>query len=134
MKIPQIIFGLQVLLSFVVYGLVARWYVGPRLATLPLHAALQPLLAHAFRHLGLVLPTVVGLALPASRPAAYGDLLAGLLPWLRSSPRARGWPCPDLASTSSASSTSSTPSTRGSPTTCSSGPPTSSPRSSCRRS
>ena len=84
MKTPQTIFGLQVLLSFVVYGLVARWYVGPRLATLPLHAALQPLLVlHAFRHLGLVflVPTVVGSALPASfaGPAAYGDLLAGLL-------------------------------------------------------
>jgi len=84
MKTPQIIFGLQVLLSFVVYGLVARWYVAPRLATLPLHRALQPLLVpHAFRHLGLVflVPTVVGPALPASfaAPAAYGDLLAGLL-------------------------------------------------------
>jgi len=84
MKTPQIIFGLQVLLSFVVYGLVARWYVAPRLATLPLHRALQPLLVpHAFRHLGLVflVPTVVGPALPASfaGPAAYGDLLAGLL-------------------------------------------------------
>ena len=81
---PQQIFGLQVLLSFLVYGLVAKWYVTPRLATLPLHAALQPLLVlHAFRHLGMVflVPTVVGPALPASFavPAAYGDLLAGLL-------------------------------------------------------
>lgn len=78
------IFGLQVLLSFVVYGLAARWYVGPRLAPLPLHAALQPLLVlHALRHLGLVflVPTVVGPALPFSfaGPAAYGDLIAGLL-------------------------------------------------------
>ncbi|HEY7654427.1 MAG TPA: hypothetical protein VIG07_16550 [Methylomirabilota bacterium] len=80
----QQIFGLQVLLTFVVYGLVARWYVSPRLAVLPLGAALQPLLVlHALRHLGLVflVPTVVGPALPASfaGPAAYGDLLAGLL-------------------------------------------------------
>jgi hypothetical protein len=80
----QQIFGLQVLLSFLVYGLVARWYVRPRLAPLPLPAALQPLLVlHAFRHLGMVflVPTVVGPALPASFavPAAYGDLLAGLL-------------------------------------------------------
>ncbi|MGH7414963.1 MAG: hypothetical protein ACREKJ_12260 [Candidatus Rokuibacteriota bacterium] len=80
----QQIFGVQVVLSFVVYGLVARWYVGPRLAPLPLRVALQPLLVlHAFRHLGLVflVPTVVGPALPASfaGPAAYGDLLAGLL-------------------------------------------------------
>ena len=80
----QQIFGLQVVLSFVVYGLVARWYVSPRLATLPLAAALQPLLVlHALRHMGMVflVPTVVGPALPASFavPAAYGDLLAGLL-------------------------------------------------------
>ena len=81
---PQQIFGLQVLLSFLVYGLVARWYVTPRLASRPLHAALQPLLVlHAFRHLGMVflVPSVVGPALPAAFavPAAYGDLLAGLL-------------------------------------------------------
>lgn len=80
----QQIFGLQVVLSFVVYGLVAKWYVSPRLATLPLGIALQPLLVlHAFRHLGMVflVPTVVGPALQASFavPAAYGDLLAGLL-------------------------------------------------------
>jgi hypothetical protein len=78
------IFGLQVLLSFIVYGLVAKWYVKPRLASLPLHSALQPLLTlHAFRHLGMVflVPTVVGSALPAAFavPAAYGDLLAGFL-------------------------------------------------------
>ena len=80
----QQIFGLQVLLSFVVYALIAKWYVGPRLASLPVDQALQPLLAlHAFRHLGLVflVPTVVGGTLPPSFAvaAAYGDLLAGLL-------------------------------------------------------
>ena len=80
----QQIFGLQVLLSFLVYGLVARWYVTPRLAPLPLHAALQPLLVlHATRYLGMVflVPTVVGGVLPAAFAAAagYGDLLAGLL-------------------------------------------------------
>lgn len=80
----QQIFGLQVLLSFLVYGLVARWYVTPRLAPLALHAALQPLLVlHATRYLGMVflVPTVVGPALPAgfAGPAAYGDLLAALL-------------------------------------------------------
>ena len=80
----QQIFGLQVLLSFVVYGLTAKWYVAPRLAPLPLGQALQPLLLlHAFRHLGMVflVPTVVGDALPRgfAAPAAYGDLIAGLL-------------------------------------------------------
>jgi hypothetical protein len=40
----QQIFGTQVVLSFVAYGLMARWYVSPRLARLPLEIALQPLL------------------------------------------------------------------------------------------
>jgi len=80
----QQIFGLQVALSLLVYGLAARWYVSPRLAGLPLTAALQPLLLpHAFRHVGMVflVPTVVGGVLPPgfARPAAYGDLAAGLL-------------------------------------------------------
>jgi hypothetical protein len=80
----QQIFGLQVVLSFVAYGLVARWYVAPRLAALPLETALQPLLVlHTFRHAGMVflVPNVVGSPLPAAFavPAAYGDLLAGLL-------------------------------------------------------
>lgn len=78
------IFGLQVLLSFVGYALIARWYVTPRLAGLSLRAALIPLLLfHSFRHLGMVflVPTVVGPSLPAAFavPAAYGDLLAALL-------------------------------------------------------
>ena len=81
---PQQIFAVQVVLSFVAYGLMARWYVTPRLAALPLASALQPLLVlHAFRHLGLVflVPTVVGAPLPPSFavPAAYGDLVAGVL-------------------------------------------------------
>ena len=80
----QQIFGLQVLLSFVLYTLVARWYVSPRLGALPVDRALQPLLVlHATRHMGLVflVPTVVGGALPAAfaASAAYGDLLAGAL-------------------------------------------------------
>jgi hypothetical protein len=80
----QQIFGVQVVLSLVMYALIARWYLAPRLVVLPLPAALQPLLVvHAFRHLGMVflVPTVVGPALPPSfaLPAAYGDLLTGLL-------------------------------------------------------
>jgi len=80
----QQIFGLQVVLSFVVYGLIAAWYVAPRLSALPRDAAMQPLLVlHAFRHVGMVflVTTVVAQPLPPSFavPAAYGDLLAGLL-------------------------------------------------------
>lgn len=78
------IFGVQFLLSVVVYGLLAKWYVAPALARLPLHDALIPLLVpHAFRHLGLVflVPAVVAPTLPRAfaLPTAYGDLLAGLL-------------------------------------------------------
>jgi len=81
------IFGLQVLMSFAGYILIARFYVAPRLSPLPLRVALIPLLLlHAFRHLGMVflVPTVVGPALPAAFavPAAYGDLLAALLAFL----------------------------------------------------
>jgi hypothetical protein len=80
----QQIFGLQVLLSFVLFTLIARWYVSPRLAALPVDRALQPLLVlHASRHMGLVflVPTVVGGTLPTAfaAAAAYGDLLAGVL-------------------------------------------------------
>ena len=78
------IFGIQVLMSFIVYILLARWYVAPRLAALPLHAALMPLVfLHAFRHVGLVFlqPQVVGpdLQRAFAAPAAWGDLLAALL-------------------------------------------------------
>jgi hypothetical protein len=83
MTIVQI-FGLQFLLSLILYGLIARWYLAPRLASLPLPSALTPLLfLHAFRYLGMVflVPTVVGDALPSefAVPAGYGDLLAALL-------------------------------------------------------
>jgi hypothetical protein len=78
------IFVVQFTLSLVLYSLIAKWYVAPRLATLPLHDALIPLLfLHAFRHMGLVflVPTVVGSTLPElfAVPTAYGDLLTGLL-------------------------------------------------------
>ncbi len=93
----QQIFGLQVLLSFVIYSLIAAWYVAPRLARLPLVAALPPLLfVHASRHLGMVflVPTVVGAPLPArfSVPAAYGDLLSGLLALAAIVVLRAGWP------------------------------------------
>jgi len=81
---PSQILGLQFLMSLVVFTLIARWYVAPRLAGLPLAAALTPLLfLHTTRYVGMVflVPTVVGRALPRAfaGPAAYGDLLAALL-------------------------------------------------------
>src|SRR3990172_6127807 len=90
------IFGLQFLLSLVVYGLLATWYVAPALDRLPLHDALIPLLVpHALRHLGLVflVPAVVAPTLPPAfaLPAAYGDLLAGLLALLAMVALRRRW-------------------------------------------
>lgn len=82
------IFGLQVFLSFLAYGLIARWYVTPHLAALPLERALMPLLfTHCFRHLGMVLlvPQVVNDPKVPHWWAAqigYGDLLAQLLAFL----------------------------------------------------
>ncbi len=91
------IFGLQFLLSLIGYGLIARWYVAPRLAALPLRDALIPLLfLHALRHMGLVflVPAVVAPTLPQGFAlfAAYGDLLAGLLALLAIVALRNRWP------------------------------------------
>jgi len=54
------IFGLQTTLSLIVYALIAKWYVWPRLTALPLYAALDPLLFfHAMRHIGMTLLVAV---------------------------------------------------------------------------
>ena len=78
------IFGAQFALSLVALSVLAVWIVGPWLAKKPTHDALFYLAApHAFRHLGLVflVPGVVAPSLPEyfANPAAYGDLIAGLL-------------------------------------------------------
>jgi hypothetical protein len=92
----QQIFGLQFALSLVLYSLIARWYVAPRLAPLPLASALTPLLLlHASRFLGLVflVPSVVGGPLPPefAVAAAYGDLLAALLALAAIAALRAGW-------------------------------------------
>ncbi len=78
------IFAAQFSLNLLIYALIARWYLAPWLAAIPLHAALIPLLwPHALRTVGLVflVPTVVdpNLSHAFAIPAAYGDLLAALL-------------------------------------------------------
>ncbi len=48
-----VILGLQLVLSLIVYGLIAKWYVTPWLKEKPIHQALTPLIfPHAFRHIG----------------------------------------------------------------------------------
>jgi hypothetical protein len=80
----QAIFGLQFFLSFITWGAALKWLAAPGLAKLPENEAFSWLvLPHTFRHLGMVflVPTVVARPLPEAfaGPAAYGDLLAGLL-------------------------------------------------------
>lgn len=81
---PRLIFPLQMIWSLVCYALIARWYVAPRLARLPLTAALVAVsLPHLLRTVGLtfLVPGVTGGALPVAfaAPAAYGDLLTAVL-------------------------------------------------------
>ena len=78
------IFGLQFVLSVVVWGLLARWLLSPWLEQKSRQEALFWLtVPHAFRHVGMVflVPGVVARPLPEgfANPAAYGDLLTGVL-------------------------------------------------------
>ncbi len=82
-----IIVVLNLTLSLVAFGFIAKWYVTPWLKSVSLDAALEPiLLLHSFRHLGMMflVPGVVSPQLTASFavPAAYGDLLASLLAFI----------------------------------------------------
>ncbi|ESY89847.1 hypothetical protein [Mesorhizobium sp. LNHC209A00] len=78
------IFWLQLLVSCVVFGIIATWYVWPSLAKLPRNAALVPLLwVHVFRYVGMTL-LVAGMVDPKlprefTSSAAYGDLLEAAL-------------------------------------------------------
>ena len=78
------IFGLQFVLSLVVYALLAKWYLIPWLAKKPTDQGLMPLIIpHAFRYLGLafLVPQLVAQPLPSlfADAAAYGDFVSSLL-------------------------------------------------------
>jgi hypothetical protein len=81
----RLVFGISVLLNFVSSGVIARLYLWPRLRTMKREDALVLLVApHLFlRFIGLsfLVPGVVSPSLPAAfaGPAAYGDLVAGIL-------------------------------------------------------
>jgi hypothetical protein len=80
----QAIFGLQFILSILAWALIAKWYFSPHLDKMPLDDALSLLaLPHIFRHVGLVflVPGIVAQPLQSDfgNPAAYGDLLTGIL-------------------------------------------------------
>jgi hypothetical protein len=81
---PQALFGISVLFSFVVWGIVVRIYMWPALRNRPRTDALRPiLLFHSFRFVGLafLIPGVVSPGLPSAfaYPAVYGDLATAVL-------------------------------------------------------
>ena len=81
---PFVLLNVQSTLSLIVFALIAKWYVAPRLALKPLHDALVPLLlVHVFRYgpLTLLVPGQVSEAVPTEVAAtiAYGDLTSAAL-------------------------------------------------------
>ena len=90
------IFGLQFFLSLVVWGVIAKWSLGPWLEKKSSHEALYWLtLPHAFRYIGMVflVPGVVARPLPGAfaNPAVYGDLVTGVLALLALIALRTGW-------------------------------------------
>ena len=80
----EAIFVLQFVMSLLVWGLLAHWLLAPWLENKSLNEALFFLtVPHAFRHIGMVFVVqgVVVQPLPETfaAPAAYGDLLTGVL-------------------------------------------------------
>jgi hypothetical protein len=81
---PQLVFGISVVFSLLVWGIVTYQYIWPALGGQPRAVALRPiLLLHCFRFVGLafVVPGVVSPDLPMAfaGPAAYGDLTTAIL-------------------------------------------------------
>jgi hypothetical protein len=81
---PIVLFGIQFTLALVAYGLIAWWYVAPRLARLPREVALAPLLwVHAFRIVGgtILAPGAVAASVPAEfrTMIGFGDLATAVL-------------------------------------------------------
>jgi len=80
----QALFGLNVLMSFVAFGIVTKIYIWPPLRVARREEALVALaVPHTFRFIGLsfLIPGVVSpsLSLAFGAPAAYGDLFAAIL-------------------------------------------------------
>jgi len=80
----QPLFLFQFAMSLLVFGLIARMYLDPKLVQLPIAQALSPLLIfHAFRYVGATFmsPSVIDPSVPSSFtvPGAIGDLLAVFL-------------------------------------------------------
>lgn len=81
---PELIFGIQFILSLVVLGALAFWYIAPWLSTMTKPVVLTILIVpHAFRHIGLSfqVPNLNSGGLPEffATTAGYGDLAAGIV-------------------------------------------------------
>jgi hypothetical protein len=81
---PIVLFGIQFTLALVAYGLIAWWYVAPRLSRLPREVALAPVLwVHAFRIVGgtILAPGAVAASVPAEfrTMIGYGDMATAVL-------------------------------------------------------
>ncbi|HET6892959.1 MAG TPA: hypothetical protein VFH31_17775 [Pyrinomonadaceae bacterium] len=91
------LYGISILISFVAFGLVTKFYIWPRLQAMDRDKALLPLIIpHAFRFIGLsfLVLGVVPSSLPAefAVPAAYGDLVAAILAIVSSVALYKRWP------------------------------------------
>ena len=91
------IFGVQFVLSVIVFALIAKWYAAPWLAHKSKQVALGLLiLPHAFRHIGLTFLTPAGVkeGIPSTfaTAAAYGDFASGILAILALIALRRNWP------------------------------------------
>jgi len=87
---------LSLVLGTVVYGMVAKFYIMPALASRTREEALVPLiLLHCFRYIGLAF-LVTGVVAPDipqafAVPAAYGDLLVAVLALIAVIALRAGW-------------------------------------------
>ena len=96
MELQEIVMATSLVMGLLTCGLVARWYVLPKLAGLSRNAALIPLLLpHAFRYIGLgfLLPGVVASDINPgfAGPAAWGDLAAAGMALLAITALKQGW-------------------------------------------
>jgi len=91
------LFGISILMSFVAFGSVTKFYVWPHLKMRERNQALLPLVvSHTSRFIGLsfLVPGVVSSSLPQAfaAPAAYGDLIAAMLAIAASITLFKRWP------------------------------------------
>ena len=81
------IFGLQFILSMIMWSLIAKWLLAPWLKKMTIHEALLWLtIPHAFRYIGMVflVPGVVSQEMPSTFAilAGYGDLATAVIAML----------------------------------------------------